>query len=115
GFFVGVNMDEGTLKKNGHYMPEYGGKLINKHPDSGFKIEGFKIPYFKEACEEVLKGVKIIPDRFIGWDVAISTMGPVIVEANSGPHLPSADIGYGGLLQNRHIKKLIEELKQESN
>ncbi|MDX1365220.1 MAG: sugar-transfer associated ATP-grasp domain-containing protein, partial [Arenibacter latericius] len=47
GFFVGVNMDEGTLKKNGHYMPEYGGKLINKHPDSGFKIEGFKIPYFK--------------------------------------------------------------------
>lgn len=112
GFFVGVNMNEGTLKKEGHYLLEYGGKKVHKHPDSGFKFEGFKVPYFKEACEEVLKGVKVIPDRFIGWDVAITPNGPIIVEANRGPHLLSCEMGYGGLLRNQHIKKLVEELKQ---
>jgi hypothetical protein len=115
GFFVALNIDEGTLKDTGHYLPEYGGAEIKKHPDSGFKFEGFKVPYFNEACEEVLKGIKVIPDRFIGWDVAITPNGPIIVEANFGPHLPMSDIAYGGLLKNPHIKKLLEELKQQSN
>ncbi len=115
GFFVGVNMNEGTLKKEGHYLLDYGGKVVHEHPDSSFKFEGFKVPYFKEACEEVLKGVEVIPDRFIGWDVAITPNGPIIVEANSGPHLLSVEMGYGGLLKNPHIKKLMGELKQQSN
>jgi hypothetical protein len=115
GFFVGVNMNEGTLKKEGHYLLDYGGKIIYEHPDSRFKFEGFKVPYFKEACEEVLKGIKVIPDRFIGWDVAITPNGPILVEANSGPHLLSVEMGYGGLLQNQHIKKLLEELKPQSH
>lgn len=115
GFFVGVNMNEGTLKKAGHFLLEYGGEEIHEHPDSGFKFEGFKVPYFKEACEEVIKGIKVIPDRFIGWDVAITPNGPIIVEANSGPHLPSVDIGYGGILQNQYIKSIVEELKQQNN
>ncbi len=112
GFVVGVDVTNGNLKKAGRYLLEYGGGEIYKHPDSGFKLEGFKIPYFKEACEEVLKGVKVIPDRFIGWDVAITPSGPTIVEANAAPHLPSFEIECGGLLRNQHIKKLVEELKR---
>lgn len=114
GFFVGVNIDKGTLKDTGHYLLEYGGAQIKKHPDSGFVFEGFKVPYFKEACEEVLKGILVIPDRLIGWDVAITPNGPIIVEPNDGPHLEMSDIAYGGLLKNPHIKKLIDELKQQS-
>ena len=112
GLFVGINMNDGTLKKLGRYMLTFGGKEVDRHPDSGFIFEGFKVPYFKEACEEVLKGVEVIPDRFIGWDVAITPGGPTIVEANSGPHLPSVEVAYGGLLRNQYIKKLVEELKQ---
>ncbi len=111
GFFVGVNLNDGTLKSSGLYMLEYGGGNIYEHPDSGFKLEGFKIPYFKEACEEVINAVKIIPDRFIGWDVAITQSGPIIVEANWDPHIFLSDFAYGGLLKNQHIKTLIKELK----
>lgn len=114
GFFVGINIENGTLKETGHYLPEYGGGEIYKHPDSGFQFKGFKIPYFKEVCEEVIKAVKIIPDRFIGWDVAITSQGPIIIEPNDGPHLPMSNIAYGGLLKNKHIKKLVEELKSAS-
>ncbi|SDE49016.1 Sugar-transfer associated ATP-grasp [Pricia antarctica] len=111
GFVVGVNVASGTLKRMGRYFLDYGGGEIYEHPDSGFKLEGFKIPYFKEACEEVLKGVTVIPDRFIGWDVAITPSGPTLVEANAAPHLPSFEIEFGGLLRNQHIKQLVAELK----
>ncbi|WOD44889.1 sugar-transfer associated ATP-grasp domain-containing protein [Hwangdonia lutea] len=111
GFIVGINMDNGTLKNTGHYLPEFGAAEIEKHPDSGFVFDGFKIPFFKEACNEVVKAVKIIPDRFIGWDIAISEDGPTIIEANSGPHLPLSDIASGGILKNPHIKGLVEALK----
>ncbi|GAA4890141.1 hypothetical protein GCM10023311_12910 [Flaviramulus aquimarinus] len=111
GFYVGIDLDRGTLNTSGHYMLEYGGGNVYEHPNSGYKFEGFKIPYFKEACKEVKKTVKIIPDRFIGWDVAITPNGPTIVEANSGPHIFLSDYAYGGLLKNQHIKNLIKELK----
>ncbi|MRT93437.1 sugar-transfer associated ATP-grasp domain-containing protein [Ancylomarina sp. 16SWW S1-10-2] len=113
GFFVGVNMNNGTLKKEGYNDLNNGGKVVYEHPDSHFKFEGFKVPYFKEACDEVLKGVKVIPDRFIGWDVAITPNGPIIVEANWQPDLPASDIAYGGLLKSSHIKNILEELKQK--
>lgn len=110
GFYVGIDMDHGTLKEIGHYMPEYGGGETTEHPDSKFKFGGYKVPFFEQACEDLKKAITYIPDRFIGWDVAISTNGPIIIEANKGPHLPSADIGYGGLLKNPHMKNLLEEL-----
>ncbi|WP_296313216.1 sugar-transfer associated ATP-grasp domain-containing protein [Winogradskyella sp. UBA3174] len=111
GFCIGINMQDGTLHKSGVYLQEYGGKTIYKHPTSGFKLEGFKIPFFKESCEEVIKGVRALPDGFIGWDVAITPVGPVIIEANDMPHLHMSDVTFGGLLRNKDIKKLIKELK----
>lgn len=111
GFFVGINLDDGTLKSFGHFLPEYGGAKISEHPDSGFKLEGFKIPFYKEACESVFRATKAIPDRLIGWDVAITPDGPVIIESNSHPHMQMSNIAYGGLLKNPHIKKLVGELK----
>lgn len=110
GFLVGINIDDGTLQEKGHFLPDYGGAEIIKHPDSGVVFKDFKIPFFREACQEIIKAVKIIPDRFIGWDVAITPEGPTIVETNCGPHMPSSDIAYGGLLKNNHLKKVLADL-----
>jgi len=110
GFFVGINIDEGTLKKKGHFLPQFGGSEIYVHPDSGFPLQGFKIPYFKEACEAVLIAVKVIPDRLIGWDVAISTEGPLIIEANSQPHMQMSNIAHGGMLRNKSLRDVLKKL-----
>ncbi|MBC2843663.1 sugar-transfer associated ATP-grasp domain-containing protein [Winogradskyella flava] len=110
GFFVGINHDDGTLKPKGHFLPQYGAQEIYEHPDSGFKFEGFKIPFYKEACETVINGVKALPNRFIGWDVAISDKGPVIIEANTKPHMQMSNIAEGGMLKNKHVKNVMAEL-----
>lgn len=113
GFFVGIDKDKGTLDANGLYMLEYGGNEILEHPDSGFKFEGFKIPYYNEACELIINSVKKIPNRFIGWDIAITNQGPTIIEANSDPHIFLSDYAYGGLLKDQDMQDLIAELKSE--
>ena len=60
--------------------------IYTKHPISNHKIVGFKVPMFKEAVELVKECAKIIPEvAYVGWDVAISEKGPVIVEGNCFP------------------------------
>ncbi len=82
GLIVDVN-EEGKLRKYGYIRPEYGNEETTVHPDSGFVLEGFQVPYFKESvdiCKSIhlkLKGI-----YSIGWDVAITESGPMIVEIN---------------------------------
>lgn len=56
------------------------------HPTSGTKLIGFEIPYFAEAVELVKKAALVIPGmRYVGWDIAITENGPVLVEGNNFP------------------------------
>ncbi len=60
--------------------------IIDTHPVSLEKIVGFKVPMYKEAIALVKKAAKEIKDvQYVGWDVAISDDGPVIVEGNCFP------------------------------
>ncbi len=111
GFFVGINIKTGTLQSQGHYLPEFGGEQINKHPDSGYEFKDFKIPFFKEACEATINAVETLPNRFIGWDIAITPKGPLVIESNGQPHLQISNIVTGGLLKNKHVKDLLLEIK----
>lgn len=53
------------------------------HPLSKKAFKGFKIPYFEEAKELVLNASKVVPEiKVVGWDVAITPDGPVIIEGN---------------------------------
>lgn len=56
------------------------------HPTSGTRLIGFEIPCFREAVELVKKAALVVPGmRYIGWDVAITPEGPVLVEGNNFP------------------------------
>lgn len=60
--------------------------IFAEHPISKHKIVGFKVPMFKEAVELVKEAAKIVPEvRYVGWDVAISENGPIIIEGNCFP------------------------------
>ena len=45
---------------------------------------------FKEAVELVKEAAKVIPEvAYVGWDVAVTENGPLIIEGN---HFPGHDI-----------------------
>ena len=60
--------------------------IYYEHPISHSKIVGFKVPMFQDAINLVKECAKVIPEvSYVGWDVAISENGPVIVEGNCFP------------------------------
>lgn len=66
------------------------GKVYEKHPTTNTEIVGFIIPYFKEAIKMAVNASKVIPQvGLVGWDIAITDKGPLIIEGNQ---LPGYDI-----------------------
>ena len=90
GISIGINTEEGTLKKYGLYNPQFGTKA-EIHPDTGIVFEGYKLPYW----EEILHYLKHAHHLFygfhsIGWDVAITTDGIILIEGNDNWNTSSA-------------------------
>ena len=82
GIAAGVNSD-GTLTSAVSLEPDSPRHMV--HPCSKAKIEGETLPQWDETLKLVLKAHQCFPDiRMIGWDVAQTPEGPVLVEANTG-------------------------------
>jgi hypothetical protein len=53
------------------------------HPATGARIAGARLPCWPETVQMVEKAASLFPDRImIGFDVAITDSGPVIIEGN---------------------------------
>ncbi len=85
--YVGIDIEKECLKEYGLYNTgDPVCTFLNKHPDSGITFKDHKIPFLKEAIQLCIKAHNLLYNNFIiGWDVAITDDGPVIVEANERP------------------------------
>ena len=62
------------------------GEYFDAHPDTGHSFIGFRIPYYNEAVRLCKRAAQVRPGmRYVGWDVAITPNGPVLVEGNDLP------------------------------
>lgn len=100
-------------KINSNVIDDYG-NVYKVHPLTNKKFDEIKIKGVKEAFEMCISAAKEIPQvRYIGWDVAFTNKGPLIVEGNEYP-------GYGLIqhykLHNKktgHLKELKDILGNE--
>jgi len=54
------------------------------HPDTGNPIPGFKIPLWRDVLALLDRGQQSLPAlKTLGWDIAVTDNGAVIVEANA--------------------------------
>lgn len=81
GIAIGVQKN-GFLKKYGFFKPSFG-KKISAHPDTNIEFEKFQIPHFQEALDLACNAHKVFYGiHSIGWDIAFSTDGLMIIEGN---------------------------------
>ena len=83
GMVANVDLETGCLATDG---ADRNGDLWIEHPDTGVTIKGFKVPYFEEAREMVKEAIATRKvEGYIGWDIAISENGPMLLEVNDRP------------------------------
>ena len=96
GMAVGI-ADDGTLKTWAYYADPTQ-EPLRAHPDTGVVFEGRATPYFKEAVDLACKAHCLFPRTYsVGWDIAITPGGPVIIEANVAWGMLNIQIINGGL------------------
>lgn len=82
GIVVGIDLETGTLRREGLFKPGYGGR-VEAHPDTGVTLYGYQIPFFKESLELACRLHRYFYGlHSIGWDIAITTDGPIFIEGN---------------------------------
>lgn len=68
------------------YLNEPNEHYVEKHKETGFVYPGFCFSKYKEAKEMVLKAAAMVPEvKYVGWDVAFSKDGPLLLEGNLNP------------------------------
>jgi hypothetical protein len=87
GICIEIEKDSGTLG-NGYTFYEYGHCEYTTHPDTNYKFYGKKIPYIQEAKNLAITSHHFFPMfTIIGWDIAITETGPILIEGNRIPDL----------------------------
>ncbi len=110
GFFVPIDFASGQLRKHGYTALIYGSDFITNHPTTNHPISGFKVPYFFEAIELCKKFANYIPNRIIGWDVAITPTGPLIIEGNHDAAIIAGEYSYGGFKKHNAFKEIMASI-----
>lgn len=80
GIIIPIDLNTGKLKDVGF---DYFFKKYNKHPNTEVIFKNYEMPYFEEIVELVKRAALVFPKtKSLGWDVAITQNGPMIIEAN---------------------------------
>ena len=80
GILALINEKTGKVKTNGVDEKK---NWYKYHPNSEITLKGFQIPDWEEACNIAINAQKDMKEaRLIGWDLAYSNKGWVVIEAN---------------------------------
>lgn len=92
GVSVSLNVETGELFEYG--MREYDLTKYYQHPDTKVKFAKVIIPQWNEVKKLIYHVCSLLPPfREIGWDIALTLSGPVIVELNTGTGVYSVQMG----------------------
>jgi glutathione synthase/RimK-type ligase-like ATP-grasp enzyme len=101
GIIVPIDIKKGTLIGIGATQA---GESFENHPDTGMKFNGYFLPYWKEVLTITARATQKVPTvRLVGWDIAITPKGPVLV---AGTPTPGHDI-YQLVPQNPEKKGML--------
>ena len=87
---------DGTLAEEGFYKPGYGTKT-KIHPDTNVAFDKIKLPFYDECIDLCIKFHQRLAIHSIGWDVAITPEGPVIIEGNDNWEISLMQVSCGPL------------------
>ena len=85
GVIIGIDVDSGVTFGPG---VDESGQQYSSHPDTQVPLSGYQVPCWDNLCKMLKEMAMLCPDcHTIGWDMALSEKGWVVVEGNYGPEI----------------------------
>jgi len=109
GVVLPLDRDTGAATGRAFRFLKQGGKQFERHPDTGYPFKDFRVPGFDDARAVAIRASERFPHRFIGWDIAITETGPIVVEGNSGPNLDCIQTLVGGFRRDPDYSRIFAE------
>lgn len=101
-----VDFSTGKIITDG--FDEIGG-IFTEHPASGTKFKGYQLPDWKQLQNLVKEAASYVPlIKFIGWDLAHTSKGWVIVEGNENCYIIAKQ-----MIDDKGIKDEFDTLMQD--
>lgn len=87
-------------------------EMLETHPASGRPIRDLRLPHWEAVIRSAIEGHKVVP-RFgvLGWDIAITGDGPVIVECNANPHHMLYQLATGRAIRNAEFNPVFDRIE----
>ena len=107
GLVSNIDLETGTIGKS--MSAAQGNKLCHHtvHPDTQAPIEGVIVPNWSQVKELVQQLGRAMPYlKFVGWDIAMTKEGPIVIEGNSQASLTSIQY-FERLSENRQMCQLL--------
>ena len=83
GILIPIDLEKGITITVGS---DYNNNVFESHPVTQKKLIGFEIPMWNESVNLVIEAAKKHKEvGIVGWDVAITEKGPVVIEGNYYP------------------------------
>lgn len=88
------------------------GNSYTVHPNTNEPIVGFKIPYWEDAITTVKQMASEVPDvHYVGWDLALTNQGWVMIEGNEDGQFGFQYIGPGVAEEVKQICKRLKKIQ----
>lgn len=82
GIVVPIDIETGTCGR-GSVLVDGLPRFIDDHPVSGTRMTGIVLPHWSQVCDLVKRTAQDFSmQKSIGWDVGLTTEGPVLLEGN---------------------------------
>jgi hypothetical protein len=103
GIVIGIDLETGRLKREG--ICQYPkGRVFEQHPLTRTPFLGFQIPFWEELKAVAARAQMVFHHvKSVGWDIAITPTGPVIIEGNQDWGTNGIQAANGGLLTAKNV------------
>ena len=104
---------EGDGHLSTHAVDDYG-TIYEEHPLTGKRFEDVEISGVDKAFDICLRAALEVPQvRYVGWDIAFSENGPVLMEGNAYPGYGLVQFCKMNGRQTGHLKEIADVLGDE--
>jgi hypothetical protein len=108
GIIAAVDIESGRLgpATDIGWRPDIGWRM--HHPDTGAVIEGRALPLWPQTVALACRAhAAFAPRVIVGWDIAITSNGPVLIEGNGAPGIDLLQRAYREPIGNSRLGELM--------